>query len=45
MIDGIRQDMQILINNYRSGDWDTYWMTALVVISCYAIYFMFTMPC
>jgi hypothetical protein len=45
MMNGIREDINQLINNYKSGDWDTYWMTGVVAISLYGMYFIYNMPC
>ena len=45
MIEGIRQDMKQLVTNLKTGDWDTYWMVAIVALSLYGIYVIYSMPC
>ncbi len=45
MIKGIRYDLQTYVSNLKAGDWDTWWMTAVVGISLYCIYAIITTPC
>jgi len=42
MIKDVRENLRTLVNNYKSGDSDTCWMTFVVIICLYGIYFIFT---
>lgn len=37
MMEGIHEDLKTLINNYKAGDCDTYWMTAVVVAGLFSL--------
>lgn len=44
-MNSIREDIRLLVNNLRSGDSDTWFMTAITVLNIYVIYYMVTSPC
>lgn len=45
MMKGIREDLNQLVNNLKSGDRDTWCMTAIVGLSIYGYYLIFSTPC
>ena len=45
MMSGICEDLNNLVNNLKSGDSDTWFMTAITVLNIYVIYYMVASPC
>lgn len=45
MMNGIRNDMKTYITNMKSGDSDTWFMTAITILNICIVYYMFTSSC
>ena len=45
MMNGIGNDMKTYITNMKSGDSDTWFMTAITILNICIVYYMFTSSC